>query len=578
MALRFKFTDQRSTVPSFIYCILAFPSAGHQVILSGYSEYNAFESHHPIVLVTVTASRMKTSTSITLALEAKEDARWPWSNAFFFQRRRCRRTKLKGNRRRYHEPKLSHALDSLKDECLNDAYSTSKLAALIFKRTVDAMPFTAYLVTTAIASNNVPLFWESSNTDAVLRVATPVNETSLAMKTLYIIIITILGIANSLKITQDPHDDWETFKATHKKTYMDEKDESDHKYHFLMNRMFASTLGGHLNKLADLSPEEYKKLNGFRMPPKSYLLKTTRFKTASNASIPDAIDWRQHDYVTDVKDQGQCGSCWSFSSTGALEGQQKRATGKLVSLSEQNLVDCSKGYGSEGGNPGLQGCDGGIMHLAFAFIKEEGGVDSEESYPYTANDSAVCKFKTDTVGATDDGMVMVPEGVEEALKAAVATVGPISVAIDASHRSFQFAGKGVYYEPECSDQQLDHAVLVVGYGTDPVEGDFWIVKNSWGTEWADGGYIRMARNRDNHCGIASVAVYPVVKSENTPADPVEPVVSEGNYTIVIRVDFTSIVVIGFFIVFFSILLILFKGNRYVMAEHLNVFENPNFKA
>ncbi|KAK0407163.1 hypothetical protein QR680_019045 [Steinernema hermaphroditum] len=398
------------------------------------------------------------------------------------------------------------------------------------------------------------------------------------MKTIYII-IALLAIAHTLKITQDAHDDWETFKATHKKTYVNDKDESDHKRHFFANRMFTSMTGGHLNKLADLSPEEYKKMNGFRMPPKNYLLKTSRFKAASDASVPDAIDWREHGYVTDVKDQGQCGSCWSFSSTGALEGQQKRVSGKLVSLSEQNLVECSKGYGSEGGNPGLQGCDGGIMHLAFAFIKEEGGVDTEESYPYTGNDSAVCKFKTDTVGATDDGMVMIPEGDEEALKAAVATVGPISVAIDASHRSFQFAGKGVYYEPMCSDQQLNHAVLVVGYGTDPVEGDFWLVKNSWGTEWADAGYIRMARNRNNHCGIATVAVYPVVKSEDAPAEPAQLVAPEYDYTVVIRLDFTSIVIVGYFITFFALLFLIFKcgHDRYIVTKNLDAFENPNFK-
>jgi len=257
-----------------------------------------------------------------------------------------------------------------------------------------------------------------------------------------------------------------------------------------------NTLGYHtvaINKFADLTVREFAAMyNGMNV--------------ISNAtytyvpSLTDAtVDWRTKGAVTPVKDQGQCGSCWSFSATGGLEGAHFIAKAALVSLSEQNLVDCSTAEGNEG-------CNGGLMTSAFEYIKKNKGIDTEVSYPYTATGPNACKFKPADIGSTITGWTNIASGSEADLVAKI-TEGPVSVAIDASHSSFQLYTSGVYYEPACSATALDHGVLAVGYGTDGTK-DIYIVKNSWGLSWGNKGYIEMSRNRNNNCGIATMATIP----------------------------------------------------------------------
>jgi cathepsin L len=258
-----------------------------------------------------------------------------------------------------------------------------------------------------------------------------------------------------------------------------------------------------MNKYADMSTAEFVKvMNGYNVTMRGQR-EQHRHSFVYNPSLklPDTVDWRDKGYVTPIKDQGQCGSCWAFSSTGALEGQHFAATGKLVSLSEQNLVDCS-------GSQGNMGCNGGLMDQAVEYIKVNNGIDTEDSYPYEAVDDQ-CRFSASNVGATDTGFTDITSKDEQALQQAVATVGPISVAIDASHSSFQLYKHGVYNEVFCSQVRLDHGVLAVGYGTDSGK-DYWLVKNSWGEGWGDQGYIKMSRNKHNQCGIATAASYPLV--------------------------------------------------------------------
>ncbi|CAL1540040.1 unnamed protein product [Lymnaea stagnalis] len=216
--------------------------------------------------------------------------------------------------------------------------------------------------------------------------------------------------------------------------------------------------------------------------------------------LVDSVDWRTRGAVTGVKDQGLCGSCWAFSTIGSVEGQHFKATGSLVSLSESNLVDCSTAN---------LGCNGGSMEKGFQYIINNGGIDTESSYPYTPQQSS-CQFSSINIGAKISSYSKVTIGSEDDLQKAVAMVGPVSVAIDATNqRSFQLYKGGVYDEPACSTSQLDHAVLVVGYGTSGNQ-DYWTVKNSWGTSWGESGYIFMSRNKRNQCGIASAAIYPIV--------------------------------------------------------------------
>jgi len=253
-----------------------------------------------------------------------------------------------------------------------------------------------------------------------------------------------------------------------------------------------------MNEFGDLTSAEFNAIyNGYKM------------STQKRAFVPDQttgpmaadLDWRTKGVVTPVKNQGQCGSCWAFSSTGSMEGAWAIAKGSLASFSEQQLVDCSTAYGNEG-------CNGGLMDQAFDYIIANKGEDSEASYPYQARGPLQCRFKQADVTGTISKYADVPSGSESGLQSSL-MVGPVSVAIDASHSSFQFYSSGVYYEPQCSPTQLDHGVLAVGYGTDG-SSEYWIVKNSWGTSWGMQGYINMSKNRNNNCGIATAASRPTV--------------------------------------------------------------------
>jgi cathepsin L len=257
-----------------------------------------------------------------------------------------------------------------------------------------------------------------------------------------------------------------------------------------------------INKFADLTATEFGALyNGYRMTDRKQSAEVHTHNPMFK--LADDVDWRSQGVVTGVKDQGQCGSCWAFSTTGSVEGAWaiKNGKAKLTSISEQNLVDCSGSYGN-------YGCDGGLMDNAFQYIIANKGIDTEDSYPYTAADGD-CSFKSSSVGSTLSSYKDVASGKEDALTSAIATVGPISVAIDASQSSFQFYSGGVYYEAACSSDQLDHGVLAVGYGTQSGS-DFYTVKNSWGADWGSNGYILMSRNKNNNCGIATAASYPIV--------------------------------------------------------------------
>jgi len=255
-----------------------------------------------------------------------------------------------------------------------------------------------------------------------------------------------------------------------------------------------------LNNFADLSNEEYRALYLGTHFDGTSRLQNTYQKFISVPTANETVDWVTAGAVTGIKNQGQCGSCWSFSTTGSVEGAHFLSGKALVSLSEQNLMDCSDSYGNAG-------CNGGLMDDAFQYIIATGGIDTEASYPYKGK-AGKCEYKAANSGATISSYKDVTSGSETDL-ATAANTQPISVAIDASHQSFQLYTSGIYYEPACSTTQLDHGVLVVGYGTISA-GDYWLVKNSWGTDWGQAGYIQMSRNKKNNCGIATMASFPIV--------------------------------------------------------------------
>lgn len=325
-----------------------------------------------------------------------------------------------------------------------------------------------------------------------------------------LVVMVLCGVAHTLSnVSLD--EAWESWKITYRREYNGLDEESIRRAIWEKNMLFIDAhnkeyeLGMHsynlgMNHFGDMTLEEVaEKVMGLQMPMYQDLT-NTYVPDDTVERLPKSIDYRKLGYVTSVKNQGSCGSCWAFSSVGALEGQLKKTKGKLVDLSPQNLVDCVTEN---------DGCGGGYMTNAFKYVEDNNGIDSEESYPYVGMDEQ-CAYNVSGKAAACKGYKEIPQGNERALAAAVAKVGPVSVGIDAMQSTFLYYKSGVYYDPNCEKVDVNHAVLAVGYGVTPKGKKYWIVKNSWGEDWGKKGYVLMARNRNNACGIASLASFPIM--------------------------------------------------------------------
>ncbi|KAM1538829.1 hypothetical protein ACFX10_003701 [Malus domestica] len=260
-----------------------------------------------------------------------------------------------------------------------------------------------------------------------------------------------------------------------------------------------------VNEFADLSHEEFKsKYLGLKaeFPGRRESTGDFSYRDFDVEALPKSVDWRKKGAVTSIKNQGSCGSCWAFSTVAAVEGINQIVTGNLTSLSEQQLIDCDKAFNN--------GCNGGLMDYAFEFIISNGGLHKEDDYPYIMEEGTCEGKKAESNVVTITGYQDVPENNEQALLKALANQ-PLSVAIEASGRDFQFYSGGVF-NGRCGTE-LDHGVAAVGYGTQKGL-DYIIVKNSWGPKWGEKGYIRMKRNTgkpEGICGVNKMASYPTKK-------------------------------------------------------------------
>lgn len=319
----------------------------------------------------------------------------------------------------------------------------------------------------------------------------------------------VVGDSHKLISHRFPKTTTAEFKAFIKKNNLcyNDAEYRERKLNFIRNKEYIEKVNSEnrsyklkLNHLADRSEEELNILMGLkRSTDKDYANHAYKM---SNNKKPESIDWRDYGAVTEVKDQCMCGSCWTYGTTGVLEGQYFRKYGKLVKFSEQNLVDCSWNFGNDG-------CNGGEDFRAYGWMMHNGGLMLDEDYGHYLGIDGWCHFnKTAAAVKITDYVLTTPYSVEE-LEDAVANVGPISVGV-AVNKDFLFYSSGVFDDPECSPALEDqaHAVLAVGYGTEDGK-DYWLIKNSWSTHWGDQGYIKIAR-KGNVCGVATSPSYPIL--------------------------------------------------------------------
>lgn len=260
-----------------------------------------------------------------------------------------------------------------------------------------------------------------------------------------------------------------------------------------------------MNYFTDLTHQEFNDMyiGREKVPRDSITSVCKTFVPNVTYFIPDVVDWRNQGAVTSVKNQGQCGSCWAFSSTGTVEGLFAISSGVLVDLSEQELVDCATGFMEHG-------CNGGDMDFAFRYVKDYGQC-SLETYPYysgTTQQSGTCQKNCSKI-TTVDGCYDVESGNQKDLMYAVAQQ-PVAVAIEADTQYFQSYSSGILTSTDCGTK-LDHGVLIVGYGTE-MGIDYWLVKNSWGADWGENGYVKIART--NGSGICGIGVEPSFPFKN----------------------------------------------------------------
>ncbi|KAL4555596.1 hypothetical protein LXL04_038220 [Taraxacum kok-saghyz] len=259
-----------------------------------------------------------------------------------------------------------------------------------------------------------------------------------------------------------------------------------------------------VTRFSDMTSAEFRKHLGLRSRLR-FPADASEAPILPTSDLPDDFDWRDHGAVTDVKNQGSCGSCWSFSTTGALEGANFLATGKLESLSEQQLVDCDHECDPEEKESCDSGCDGGLMNSAFEYTLKVGGLMREEDYPYTGNDGGKCKFDKNKIVASVSNFSVVSLD-EDQIAANLVKHGPLAVAINAVYMQTYIRGVSCPYV--CS-KRLDHGVLMVGYGAggfSPIrrkEKPYWIIKNSWGPNWGENGYYKICKG-PNVCGVDSM--------------------------------------------------------------------------